>query len=178
MFVKQALKSWRNTGAVAPSSRFLVQKMIKDVDFANSSLIVEFGAGNGQVTERLWESIGGHGRLVSFEINETFLEATKARLPKHERLQIIRHSALQFDEVVAQYGKVDYFFSSLPLTLFPKREVKAFLAKVVDSLNPGGKFIQYQYSMHQYFMMKKFFKSVELRFTLLNLPPAVVYSCS
>jgi phospholipid N-methyltransferase len=45
-------------------------------------------------------------------------------------------------------------------------------------LTPEGRFLQYQYALQDYGLLKDSFARVNVGFTLANLPPAFVYSCS
>jgi phospholipid N-methyltransferase len=75
-------------------------------------------------------------------------------------------------------GKADYIFSSIPLALIPKGVKRSILQNAVSNLKPNGKYIQFQYSLADYKLLKKHFSRVRLKFTMLNFPPAFVYSCS
>ena len=46
-----------------------------------------------------------------------------------------------------------------------------------QALHDSGKFIQFQYSLNSKKMFKSIFNHVSITFTLLNFPPAFVYTC-
>jgi phospholipid N-methyltransferase len=46
------------------------------------------------------------------------------------------------------------------------------------ALAPGGKFLQYQYSLKHHAMLQERYDDVQLGFTLANIPPAFVYECT
>ena len=49
-FITQFLKESKMVGSVRPSSRFLMEKMLQNIDFENSKIIVELGPGTGVFT--------------------------------------------------------------------------------------------------------------------------------
>jgi phosphatidylethanolamine/phosphatidyl-N-methylethanolamine N-methyltransferase len=46
-FIKQFWAEKKMVGSMTPSSRFLTQKMLKNIDFKKVKLIVELGPGTG-----------------------------------------------------------------------------------------------------------------------------------
>lgn len=52
-FLIEYFKSPRTIGAVAPSSEKLAEKMVGDIDFKNSEVIIEYGPGTGVFTDKL-----------------------------------------------------------------------------------------------------------------------------
>ena len=52
-FMCAALVKFRQTGAIVPSQRFLIAKMLAPVPETYSGRIIELGAGNGALTVRL-----------------------------------------------------------------------------------------------------------------------------
>jgi len=179
MFFTEAITTIKQSGTVAPSSSFLVRKMIEPINFNKKNVIVEFGTGNGCITNVLLERLGRNSKIYSFELNENFFSQCLRKLPKDNRLHILNQSALAFDEILKERGieKVDYFVSSLPLSLFDEKDIDLLLSKINSTMKPNGKFIQFQYSLGKYNVIKKKFPKINLDFTLFNLPPAFIYSC-
>jgi phospholipid N-methyltransferase len=179
MFTIEAIKTLKNSGTVAPSSKFLVKKMTKPIDNSDN-VIVEFGTGNGVITEGILDKITNKSQIISFELNETMYQDAKESLPEDVRLQLLNSSALEFDKVLKEQKieKVDYFISSLPLSLFKKSDIHNLMTKVTQLLNYGGMFIQYQYSLGKRDLLKEYFPSIRLGFTPLNFPPAFIYYCT
>ena len=77
----------------------------------------------------------------------------------------------------ASEESVDVVISSLPLANFPFALKRDILQQCYDALKPSGLFIQFQYSLIDYKLLKKKFSSVERKFTPLNIPPAFIYVC-
>jgi phospholipid N-methyltransferase len=178
-FFFEALSSLRTSGTIAPSSKFLIQDCLKDLDLAHAKVVLEFGAGDGCFSEAILERIPADCTLYSFELNTTFYEHCREKFKTYPNFKLYHGSAADFTEVLARNGisKVDAIVSSLPLTLLSEEEL-AFLNDVPQYLNPRGAFVQYQYSLMRYAMFKKIFPKVELGFTFRNLPPAIIYKCT
>lgn len=107
-------------------------------------------------------------------------EKAQLKLPEDDTFWLINGSAFAFDQFLEQHQiqKVDQYISSLPLSLLNENDIENLLAKVKAHLHPQGVFIQYQYSLDKYDLLKSHFKEVKLSFTPLNFPPAFVYRCS
>ena len=52
-FLKSFWAEKKMVGSMTPSSRFLMDKMLKNIDFKKSKLIVELGPGTGVFTEKI-----------------------------------------------------------------------------------------------------------------------------
>lgn len=163
-------------GAVAPSTRFLAEKMLKNVDFENSKIIIELGPGNGVFTEILLERMAPDAKLYVFELNDEFYKHISERIDD-PRAQIIHDSAENISKYVEKPGSADAVISSLPLMVFPE-ELRANVVNAAHkSLHKKGKYIQFQYSLQSKRYLEGIFKDVNIQFTIRNLPPAFVYTC-
>jgi phosphatidylethanolamine/phosphatidyl-N-methylethanolamine N-methyltransferase len=173
-FLKVALKNMKTTGSITGSSKFLVQDMLEKVDFQRAGIIVEFGAGNGSLTTKILENLNSDAQLLSFELNEDFYEQLKATTTD-PRLRIIHDDVAKLDRYVAN-GSVDVIISALPLLNMPEEVKRSILTAAKAALKPGGRFLQYQYSLNDLKLIKEYFGAVHLDFTLFNIPPAFIYS--
>lgn len=154
--------------------------MMKNIDFEKDQIILEFGTGDGCMTDAIRSGMVAGSRLVSFELNDDFYNYARDKFRTDPRVELHQDNALNFDDPVylGNHTEVDYVVSSLPLTLFKQSDVRKLLTKVRARLKPGGKFIQYQYSLGKLGDLKKIFSHVSLDYTLLNIPPAFVYTCT
>jgi phospholipid N-methyltransferase len=179
-FFKVAINSLKTSGTINPSSKYLIKSCLKDIDFETAKTIVEFGTGNGCITKELALLMPSHCQLYSFEINPKFHSYAKNRFSQHSNIEILEMSALDFDQILKAQAitSVDYIISSLPLTLLKTTEAQILLNKVRKHLKQDGLFVQYQYSLSRYGLLKKNFKKVHLSFTMINVPPAFVYTSS
>lgn len=175
IFLKEALRSFKSTGAIASSSPALVNRLVETIPSQRTLKVVELGPGAGGVTQALLDRLSPNSDLTAFEINPVFVKKVK-QIQDH-RLNVVAVGA----EKMASYlepQSVDYIVSSLPLSMIPK-EIKALIFEQVKLvLKPTGQFIQYQYALQDYRLLSKYFGDVSVGFTLANLPPAFVYTCS
>ena len=178
-FLSEFLKPTKNNiGAVAPSSKFLVKKMVDPIDFSKVKCIVEFGSGTGNITIELLNRMPHDAILIAFEINKEFCE--KLLEINDSRIKIISDSAENLESYLLKHNiqKVDYIVSSLPFTILPNTLVRNILKIAKKVLTPKGAFIQYQYSLNAYAKLRHTFKKVDLNFTPINLPPAFIFTCT
>ena len=175
-FFKEAIKSFKTSGTVTPSSRFLVKRILSKIDFKKSNLIVEYGSGNGIITKEIIKKITPLTTLVCFEINEVFYNELKKI--NHKQLIVLNSSAENIEQEIKKlgYDKVDNFISSLPLTMLPKELAITIIENSHNVLKEKGRFVQFQYSTQFLKPFKLIFnKKVTLDFEPLNLPPAFLY---
>jgi len=178
-FFMTCLKSLKQAGTISPSSKYLIEKIVKDIDFREGQTIVEFGTGNGCITEVLLQNMQPHSKLHSFELNTNFWQFSQEKFKGNRTLEIHNKNAVNYDQIEAlsQLNSIDYFVSSLPLTLLKNEDIDILMNKIKNSLKEDGKFIQYQYSLDKFSYLKRQFDQVQRSYTMLNLPPAFVYCC-
>lgn len=178
-FFKEAVNSIKTSGTIIPSSKYLINDCLNDINFSNNNIILEFGAGNGCITDELLKRNTPESHLISFEVNSKFFKYCKDQFMYYENFTMVNHSAIYFDEVLGQQAieKVDYIISSLPLALLDENDVLMLLEKILKFLKQDGCFIQYQYSLDKYKLLKQNFSKVKVDFTLINIPPSFVYKC-
>ena len=177
-FFKEAVKNFKTSGTIIPSSRFLVKRILNNINFENSKLIVEFGSGNGIITKGILKKIEPSTTLVCFEINEVFYNELKKI--NHKQLIVLNASAENIQEEIEklEFKQVDSFISSLPLTMLPKELSEVIIENSYEVLKEKGRFVQFQYSTQFLKQFKSIFnKKVKLDFEPLNIPPAFLYVC-
>ena len=171
------LKQGKNIGAVAPSSKYLVKKMVDPIDFQSVKCIVEYGPGTGTITRELLKRMPQNSILLAFEINKEFCD--KLEEINDSRIKIISDSAENLIDYLTQNNieQVDYIVSSLPFAMIPNSIVNNILNVAKKVLGTKGTFIQYQYSLNALRKLKSTFKNVDINFTPMNIPPAFVFVC-
>lgn len=162
-------------GALSPSTRFLGEKMLENIDFEKVTTIVELGPGTGVFTDMILQRMKSDGKLFVFELNDSFCKALQKRI-SDQRTQIIHDSA----EFISKYTngvQIDVIISSLPLMVFHEELRKKVISEAYNNLDKNGKYIQFQYSLQSKKLLETTFKKVSIRFTMKNFPPAFVYTC-
>jgi phospholipid N-methyltransferase len=163
-FVSEFLKHPKQVGAVVESSPFLARKMAQQINGATN--VVEFGSGTGSVTTEILRNLPENGRLTCFEINSYFCEHLKTI--KDSRLKVINDDVQNYGQYVDNF---DCILSSLPLGAFDRSKKDRILALSSKSKT----YIQFQYTPFLRTKLKRYFRDVEVKFVLLNFPPAFVY---
>ncbi len=178
-FFKEAVKNYKTSGTVVPSSKYLANKMLKDIDFKTANLIIELGPGNGAITHNILKNLSPNTTLVCFEINDAFYK--ELNKIKHPQLIVLKASAENIKEEIIKLGfnKADCIVSSLPLTIIPKEVTNSILIESYQFLKEKGIFIQYQYNLTYYKKLKEVFgNNISLNFEPFNFPPAFIYKCA
>ncbi len=173
------ITSIRTSGTIMPSSRYLVDRLLRGIDFARARHLVELGVGTGCVTREILRRMHPDARLISLEINPEFVEMARQRLPD-PRLTLRNACASALPLLLTEEGieGVDAVVSSLPLRIMDQGVVDRILDVSRESLRPDGRFHQYQYSLSHYEQLARRYADVGVRFTIRNTPPAFVYECT
>lgn len=177
-FIKNFWEEKKMVGAMSPSSKFLAQKMLKNVDFQKAKVLVELGPGTGVFTRKIVEKMAPDAKLLVFELNDDFFKMLQDEF-QDERVILIHDSAEKIKDYLQQNDclNTDYVISSLPLANFPNKLVETILSESYNVLKNNGKYIQFQYSLMSKKFLENQFQSVHLSFTAINFPPAFVYTC-
>lgn len=177
-FIKQFFRDKQMVGAITPSTRFLGEKMLENVDFDTAKLIIELGPGTGVFTDVIMQRMRKDAKLLTFELNDNFYDTISKRIDD-PRVQIIHDSAEFIDKYLLEEEKTqaDVVISSLPLMIFPETLRNSVVDASYDCLKKDGVYIQFQYSLQSKKLLESKYKSVTVKFTVKNFPPAFVYTC-
>ena len=171
-FLKIAVRDVKTTGSITGSSKYLIKKMLEHSALASADLVVEFGAGNGVITEAILAKLPAESKFFVFELNPDF--CTRLQQINDPRLEVLNQNVIHVGEYIDAQS-VDIVLSALPLSNMNEKDKNAMLESVKRCLKPNGVFVQFQYSLGDYALIKRHFSSVKLDFTLLNIPPAFIY---
>lgn len=177
-FLKTFFSERKQVGAVAPSSRFLVNSMCNKINFNDAKVIVELGPGTGVFTSELLKRASKDCEIILFELNDTFYDMLKEKF-KDSRLTILNESADKVLDVLKDKGidKADAVLSSLPLTVIPDPVKTDIVNNSHECLKDGGVYVQYQYSLNAKKKLEGRYGNLKLGFVPVNIPPAFVYTC-
>ena len=166
-------------GSVIPSSRFLSKKMLQPIHFEQAKVIVELGPGTGVFTKELLTKMSADCHLVVIELNDAFFKDLQQKF-KHPNLHLVHGSAGDLTSILKGFNlaKADYILSSLPLSNFSAALRNSILEAINDNLVQEGKLIQFQYTRGLKKLYGTHFKQVHIAYTLLNFPPAFIYTCT
>ena len=149
--------------------------MLENVDFSKAKLLIELGPGNGVFTDQIIARMADDAKLLVFELNDEFHNSLDTRI-NDPRVQVI-HDSAEFLDKYTEGKKMDVVISSLPLMVFPEELRINVINASHDILKKGGQYIQFQYSLQSKKLLLSKYKSVSVKFTIKNFPPAFVYTC-
>jgi phospholipid N-methyltransferase len=178
-FVYTSVIKFRQMGAIVPSQRFLVEKMIAPVPPTYAGRIIELGAGNGALTLRL-ASRCPEARILACEIDPALARSARRNLDRagiNGQVEVVSDSA---EHLLAEMGrrymeKPDYVLSGIPLGNLRGDRALALIAAVSRALGPGGMYVQFQHSLLDRKRIRACFPHLRTVPVLLNIPPAFVY---
>lgn len=167
----------RSIGSVTPSSRFLVERMVKSSALAGAKTVVEYGPADGVITRDLLKAMSPDATLYAVEFNEK-MHAALLKKVKDARLNAIRGDVRHVDKLLIDRGitAVDRIVSCIPFALFTGRERHEILTKTTNLLAPGGRFVAFGYTTHLIPMLKDYFSDVDIQFEVRNIPPSFIFT--
>lgn len=179
-FIKQYITKPRFIGAILPSSKYLANRMVEDINFEHAKYIVEYGPGTGVFTEMLIKKRNNDTVILLLEYNKEFYKLLKEKFKNEPNLHIINDSAEYIDKYLIQYNipYLDYIVSGLPFTSLPQKVSSTILYKTQIYLKEGGKFFTFQYTLLKKDFIQQYFKNIYIKREFLNFPPAYVFCCS
>jgi len=178
LFARNFLRYPKVLGSVVPSSPFLVDEVLRHVDWDAVRVIVEYGPGVGTITGEVLRRMGPDARLIAIELNTDFVEFLTAKY-RDPRLRVVRGSALDVDAVLAGQGftHADVVVSGIPFSTMDAALRKEILGKTASALGPAGRFLVYQFTRALLPHLRQHFRHVREEFVPLNILPARVYDC-
>lgn len=163
----------KNVAAVAASSRFVVESVIKHIP-EDVKTIIECGPGEGILTRALLDKLPHTGTLLAIESNKEFIAA----------LQNIHNPRLIIAEGKAQdvtlYAKrhvlasADFVAASIPFSFITPPERVQIVRDIHGLLRKNGVFVIFNYSPLMYRTMKNIFGNVSVGFEIRNIFPCSI----
>ena len=143
--LRECRRTYKTTGTVTPSSRFLARALSRYVRDGNSQptgrRILEVGPGTGPVTRWIIDALGEQDRLDLVELNDTFVATLRRRFERDAPFRAVAgrtrilHRPVQ--ELVGE-PPYDLIISGLPLNNFEVDEVEQILDVLRRLVAPGG----------------------------------------
>lgn len=171
--IKTALaftKKLATTGALYETSPKVEREISRYVRPDVPQVIVEFGAGHGNITRAILTKMHPESTLYAFELHADFCEVLTQIGDK--RLHVINRSAEHLDQYVP--GKIDCIVSSIPFSLIPDEVLRTILTKSHAQLADTGIMSQVLYSAYHVKKYKRHFPHVTYK-AFWGLPPEFVY---
>lgn len=176
------IKDLKQTGAIAPSSKFLAKDLVKQLkkDVSCNTCrplnILEVGPGTGPFTKEICKLIRAEDRLDVVEIHNHFFQTIKNKFAR-PNVSVFHEDILQY-----QPGRTyDYIFSSLPYEAMPKELIQKIWRKKLELCSPKAFICYVKYVSFRKFkcdfeeqVVKRYQRDKKV--VLLNIPPAKLFT--
>jgi phospholipid N-methyltransferase len=175
-FLRGFLKHPVMVGSIIPSSRQLIERMLRPVDWDNTKLFVEYGPGVGTFTRDLLDRMTPDARLVTIDTNPEFTKYLTKSIDD-PRLIAVTGSAADVEQILTERGfdKADYVLSGLPFSTLPPGVGDAIAKATARVVRPGGAFLVYQFTPKVKDFIEPHFEKIDRGFEWINVPPATLF---
>jgi phospholipid N-methyltransferase len=179
LFAQNFFKHPKMIGSFIPSSRYLVERLLGDVNWIRKKIVVEYGPGVGTITRELLARMPADGTLIAIEMNRDFAEYLRATI-QDERFQVVQGSAADVRHILSTrgIGTADCVVSGIPCSTLPEPVRERVLNETREVLADGGEFLVYQFTRSVLPHLKQVFGVVRTEFEPLNILPAQLFFCS
>jgi len=179
LFAQNFLKHPKMIGSFIPSSRYLVDRLLGEIEWNSSSVIVEYGPGVGTITAKILQRMRPDAKLIAIEMNEDFVNYLRSSFDD-ERLHVVHGSAADVCSILQDLGTdgADAVISGIPFTVMPENVRTKILRDSRQCLRENGKFIVFQFTRAGLPHLRSEFSDVRVGFEPLNILPASLFFCN
>jgi phospholipid N-methyltransferase len=167
-------------GSIWPSSRYLVDEVLRPIDWQRAQVIVEYGPGVGTITAEILRRMRPDAHLIAIETNEAFVKVLKSWFSDSDpRLHVVNESAADVGSILKRLDLplAQYVVSGIPLGSMPEALRADIVAKTRLALAPGGQFLVYQFTSRVLPVLQRTFGDVSRSIEKRNIPPAHLFVC-
>ena len=166
-------------GSIVPSSPFLVNDVLSQVNWENARVLVEFGPGVGTMTREILNRMHPDAVLVAIELNPDFVSFLRDQVTD-SRLRVVHGSASEVRPVLTSLSLTyaDYIVSGIPYSTLSDPIRRKILRESREVLSPQGALLVYQFTGTVLPYLRSSFGSVQQDFQLLNILPARIFYCT
>lgn len=175
LFLRGFVRDPAMVGAIVPSSRQTIDRVLAKVDWEACRVFVEYGPGVGTFSRPVLQRMRRDARLIVIDTSAAFIDHLNATI-NDTRFSAVHGSAADVEAIVAAHGhaQADYVLSGLPFTTLPPGIGDAIMAATHRVLRPGGAFMVYQYTARARALMRPWFPRLDKGFEPRNFPPCVI----
>ena len=175
-FLRGFIKHPVMVGSVIPSSRLLIDKVLKPVNWETTKLFVEYGPGVGTFTQHILQRMAPDATLLTIDTNADFTDYLNGKFTD-SRLQAVTGSAADVRAIMAERGfaEADYILSGLPFSTLPPGIGPKIAEETAAALRVGGAFLVYQVSPKVRDFIAPHFERIDRGFEWVNVPPATLF---
>lgn len=176
LFLKSWFHSPNQMGTLFPSSSSTGKKIAQIIKDPQNSIVVELGAGTGQVTDEIISMGVSQDHFATVEYDTRLCKELSLKYPKG--LNLLNIDAADILEELPKHfiGKTDYIISTLPLIPLKKEKAQKIVDSIFEVLKPGGVYIQVTLSpFRPKYMDELGLRTTKLFVSWVNLPPMHVW---
>ena len=164
----------REVATIYPSSKSLIKKIFKCINFTKDILVIEYGAGTGSITKAFIKKLSRNSRLIAIEKNPNLFNFI--RNIEDDRLISINNDVRDIHKIhpLIKKEKADYIISGIPFSMLKPKERISIIKEAKELLSTNGKLILYQFSPLMKKYLAKDFRKVRIRFEPINIPPMFI----
>lgn len=179
LFARNFLKYPAMLGSVIPSSPFLVNDLLRQVDWDGARVLVEYGPGVGTITREILKRMRPDATLIAIELNQDFVDYLGESIRDH-RFRVVHGSAAHVRGILAEQrlAPADYIISGLPYSIMPDAVRRMIVEESRQALKTKGSMLLFQYSRIVLPCLESSFGSVQQGFQLFNILPARIFHCT
>jgi phospholipid N-methyltransferase len=165
-------------GSAIPSSRYLISRILDQLDWGQITTAIEYGPGVGTFTRPILQRLRPDGNILAVELNREFADLLRADI-RDPRLQVAHGSCADVETWIQTHHlrQADLILSGIPYTVLPGDLRHRILLASCNALARDGVFVVYQYTRAVLPDLQRVFSSVNDDFEPLNILPARVFFC-
>ena len=158
-----------------PSSKALVKKVARKMDFSQPRVIAEYGPGEGVHSREIARRMSPDSQLLLFELDAALSRDLQRQFAGDPRVHVINGDAARLPEELERRGipRCDYIISGIPFSILEINKKRALLEKTYEALAEGGTFIIYQVT-NELRQHATLFDRAESEYFLQNIPPMFI----
>jgi phosphatidylethanolamine/phosphatidyl-N-methylethanolamine N-methyltransferase len=181
-FAREFLKDPLTVASLVPSAAPLCRQAAAPLPETGDPVVLDLGAGTGQVTDVIQERLHGRGRHIAVEFNPRLAAVLAERQPKVE--VICDDARAVVERLLAEGVRTDLTVSGLPWLLTAPSQGRSIFEDLARLAAPGGAVTQLAHAWIRFFptarqvqrnLEASFEEVVVSRTVWANVPPAVVY---
>src|SRR5881398_90446 len=175
LFFKRFLQRPFQIASIVPSSKALVERVARKMDFSQPRVIAEYGPGEGVHSREIARRMSSDSHLLLFELDPAFARDLERQFARDRRVNVIHADAATLPDELKRRGfaQCDYILSGIPFSILKIEKKRALLQKTHDALAAGGSFIIYQVT-NELKQHATLFEHGESEYFLQNIPPMFI----
>jgi phospholipid N-methyltransferase len=175
LFFKRFLQRPFQIASIMPSSKALVKKVARKMDFSQPRVIAEYGPGEGVHSREIARRMSPDSQLLLFELDPDLSLDLERQFANDPRVHVINGDAARLPDELERRGipRCDYIISGIPFSILEINKKRALLEKTYEALADGGRFIIYQVT-NELRQHATLFDRAESEYFLQNIPPMFI----